>query len=104
MPLFCKTFLTFVSFLSYLWTPVLNQQIIIEWLFSYFSILCFRDDDVIITTVGKEIVQKIPGNGLCALNAIIQRMKFKNEIIPNLEEMTAKIQNELRNNLEFYGK
>ena len=104
MPLFCKTFLTFVSFLSYLWTPVLNQQIIIEWLFSYFSILCFRDDDVIITTVGKEIVQKIPGNGLCALNAVIQRMKFKNEIIPNLEEMTAKIQNELLNTLEFYGK
>ena len=31
-------------------------------------------------------------------------MKFKNEIIPNLEEMTAKIQNELRNNLGFYGK
>ena len=65
-----------------------------------------RDDDVIITTVGKKhaIVQKLPGDGLCALNAVIQSMKFKNEIIPNLEEMTAKIQNELLNNLEFYGK
>ena len=31
-------------------------------------------------------------------------MKFKNEIIANLEEMTAKIQNELLSNLEFYGK
>ena len=77
-----------------------------EWLFSYFSILFFRDDDAIITTVGKEhpIVQKISGDGLCALNAIIQSMKFKNEIIPNSEEMTAKIKNELLNNLDFYGK
>ena len=66
--------------------------------------LCFRDDDVIITAVGKEhaIVQKIPDDRLCALNAIIQSMKLKNEIIPNLEEMAAKIQNELLNNLEFY--
>ena len=31
-------------------------------------------------------------------------MTFKNGIIPNLEEMTAKIQNELLNNLEFYRK
>ena len=31
-------------------------------------------------------------------------MKFKNEIIPSLKEMTAKIENELLNNLEFYGK
>ena len=31
-------------------------------------------------------------------------MKFKNEIIANLEKMTAKIQNELLSNLEFYGK
>ena len=31
-------------------------------------------------------------------------MKFKNEIIANLEEMTAKIQNEFLSNLEFYGK
>ena len=55
--------------------------------------LCFRDDDVIITAVGKEhaIVQKIPDDRLCALNAIIQSMKLKNEIIPNLEEMAAKI-------------
>ena len=66
--------------------------------------LCFRDDDVIITAVGKEhaIVQKIPDDRLYALNAIIQSMKLKNEIIPNLEEMAAKIQNELLNNLEFY--